>query len=228
MEVQDARDARRELQAIQEAIGQQNLIMQRLERNLRRLEDSYGKVTARLDAIEAARAAPDPEKAPTAEKARPGHLVSFGGQGKHTSRESSDNPGATPTPEAPPARDPGPAPAQEAGSRPSLAARAKSALRGAILDGSVNATLDKVQTSLQYADEAAGAISQIGAMVKASLEASPDIRQTGIVPIPGGSLALLLDLAKTSQFQKFIANIVAQFLKESEHDQMHSPDKPQE
>ncbi|MEW6230100.1 MAG: hypothetical protein AB1700_18790, partial [Bacillota bacterium] len=111
MEVQDARDSRREFQAIQEAIGQQNLIMQRLERNLRRLEDSYGKVTARLDAIEAARAAPDPEKASTTEKARPGHLVSLGGQGKQTSRESSDNPGPTPTPEAPPPGDPSPAPA---------------------------------------------------------------------------------------------------------------------
>lgn len=227
MEVQDVRDSRREFQAIQEAIGQQNLIMQRLERNLRRLEDSYGKVTARLDAIEAARAAPDPEKASAAEKARPGHLVSFGGEGKHASRESSNNPGPTPTPEAPQPGDPSPAPAQEAGPHPSLAARTKSALRGAILDGSVNATLDKVQASLKHADEAAGAISQISAMVKASLEGM-DIRQAGIVPIPGGSLALLLDLAKTPQFQKFIANIVAQFLKESGQDQVLSPDKPQE
>jgi hypothetical protein len=36
------------------------------------------------------------------------------------------------------------------------------------------------------------------------------------MPIPGGSLALLLEMAKTPQFQRFIANVIAQVLKETE------------
>lgn len=235
MEVQDTKDSRRELQAIQEAIGQQNLVMQRLERNLRRLEDSYSKVTSRLEAIESVRIAPDPpDKAASVERGRPGHLMSSSGHKKEAPREPSDGPASGPGPTPGPlSEDSGKAPAGHAGSDNAdsgstpashlkLLVRAKSALRGAILDGSVNATLDRVQSSLSFADEAAGALSQISAMVKASLEGSTGIQEFGITPIPGGSLALLLDLAKTPQFQKFIAGIVSQFLKDSGQDQLSS------
>ena len=97
-----------------------------------------------------------------------------------------------------------------------LTARVKAAIRSSIQDGSVNTTLDKFQASVKLADEATRALSEIASLVKASLEQDQGVMQLGAVPLPGGSLSLLLEMAKTPQFQRFIANIVAQTLKESE------------
>ena len=42
-----------DLRSIHDVISQQNLIMEKLERNMRRIEDSYSRVSSRLDALEA-------------------------------------------------------------------------------------------------------------------------------------------------------------------------------
>ncbi len=237
MEVQDTRESRREIQTLQEAVAQQNQLLQRLERSLRRLEGSYEKVSSRLDAVEAAREANGPEATPAVEKGRvggPGGLLRSGGQSRGIADERSaygrGGPPASQTPgkDAPPG-DHDEAPLDGAGpgepdgepapaSRPNLIARAKTVIRGAIADGSVNSSLDRVQSSLKLADEAAGALSQISVLVKALLEEGEGIQQSRPMQIPGGSLALLLDLAKTPQFQKFIAGMLAQFLKDADPD----------
>ena len=56
-----------DMQAIYDAISEQKLIMQRLERNMRQMEDSYSRVSSRLDALEA-----KPEMSPkdTGERSR--------------------------------------------------------------------------------------------------------------------------------------------------------------
>lgn len=205
MDVQDARDSRRELQAIHEAISQQNLIMQRLERNLRRLEDSYGKAESRLDALERSRADHRPEKVQLSEGQTSEQPA---GPGERRSRPTS---------------------AVSDGGVPSLGTRAKSTIRGAIVDGSINTTLDKLQASLKLADDAAGSLSQIASLVRSSLdEGGAGFIQGEGIPIPGGSLALLLELAKTPQFQRFIAKIVAETLRNSDAAQPSSSPGHQE
>lgn len=244
MEVQDTRDSRREMQMLQEAVVQQNQVLQRLERSLRRLEESYEKVSSRLDAVESS-CAPGGEEttsaAPPVERgAERGRVAASGGfmraaiQNRETARGAhqhrQNGPAVEPTPGGnAPAGNGNGAPGNEAkpsdigketapASRPNLISRAKVVLRGAIADGSVNSTLDKVQSSIKLADEAAGALAQISAMVKASLAESAGVREAGSLPIPGGSLTLLLELAKTPQFQRFVAGMLTQFLKDADPD----------
>lgn len=92
----------------------------------------------------------------------------------------------------------------------------KSAIRSSLQDGSVNDALDKFQASVKLTDEATGALSEIASLVKASLDQDQGVMKLGSMPVPGGSLSLLLEMAKTPQFQRFIANVVAQALKEAE------------
>ncbi|MBC7082548.1 MAG: hypothetical protein QME82_01145 [Bacillota bacterium] len=240
MEVQDNRDSRREIQTLQEAVAQQNLVLQRLERSLKRLEESYDRMSSRVDAIETARPGNGPaETTPAVEKGRagaPGSFMRSGGQSRELVRErvsrTHGNPAAAQVPgvDAPSVghdesthdesgqSDASQGPSTPA-SRPNLLSRAKTALRGAIADGTVNSTLDRIQSSLKLADEAAGALSQISAMVKASLEQSAGVQGSGAPPPPGVSLPLLLDLAKTPQFQKFVAAMLTHFLMDVDPDQ---------
>lgn len=243
MEVQDTRDSRREIQTLQEAVAQQTLILQRLERGLKRLEESYDNVSLRLEAIETARqgngpggAALGPEKGQagnTGNAAKP--TVGNREYMRDRASRAHSSPAATNVPEAvnAPAANPRPPepgePTQGDGgqsetparpgtpaSRPDLLARAKVAIRSAIADGTVNNTLDKVQSSLKLADEAAGALAQISALVKSSLTESASLQGSGPPPIPGGSITLLLELAKTPQFQRFAASMLTQFLKDAD------------
>ncbi|NLG78708.1 MAG: SlyX family protein [Firmicutes bacterium] len=240
MEVQDNRDSRREIQTLQEAVAQQNQVLQRLERSLKRLEESYDRMSSRVDAMEIARPGNGPaETTPAVEKGRsgaPASLTRSGGQSKDLTRErvsrTHGNPVAAQVPgvDAPPVEHDGPT-HDESGqshasqgpgtsaSRPNLLSRAKLALRGAIADGTVNNTLDKIQSSLKLADEAAGALSQISAMVKASLEQSAGVQGSGAPPSHGVSFPLLLDLAKTPQFQRFVASMLTHFLEDVDPDQ---------
>jgi len=194
-----------DLQTIHDAISQQNSLMERLERNMRRIEDSYSRVSSRLDALEAKAEAP-----PT----------SAGERRRFQSTQRSIVPaikdiGDTEKTEDKPEDAPEDTPDREEKAS-SLTARVKSAIRGSIQDGSVNTALDKFQASVRLADEATCALSEIASLVRTSLEQDHNVMQLGSVPIPGGSLALLLEMAKTPQFQRFIANIVAQALKEAE------------
>ncbi|MGE5592898.1 MAG: hypothetical protein ACM3X3_04330 [Betaproteobacteria bacterium] len=243
MEVQDTKDSRREIQTLQEAVAQQSLILQRLERSLKRLEESYDNVSSRLEAIEAAR--PGNSAAGTVSTADKGRAGAAGSAVKSTvgNREylrdrasrAHGNPAAANIPDAANARaaDPPPSepnePAPSDGgqsdapprpgtpaSRPDLLSRAKIAIRSAIADGTVNNTLDKVQSSLKLADEAAGALAEISALVKSSLTESASLQGSGPPPIPGGSITLLLELAKTPQFQRFAASMLTQFLKDAD------------
>lgn len=235
MEFQDTRDSRREIQTLQEVIAQQSLVLQRLERTLKRLEESYDKMSSRLDAIETARpgnsTAETPAAAERGRSAVPGSLAGPGAGNREVVRERVSrihrNPAAAQAPggDAPSSVSDGPAHDGDGrgdGSRvpdapashPNLLSRAKVALRGAIADGAVNNTLSRIQSSLKLADEATGALAEISALVKASLTEDPSLQGSGALPIPGGSLTLLLDLAKTPQFQRFVAGMLAQFLKD--------------
>lgn len=203
MEAQEVKESRRELQTVLDAVSQQNAVLQRLERNLRRLEDAQARLASRVDAVEAARASA-PAEPPAAPERTRSTTIPF-----RPANPSKETPVAEPDPPPEP-KDEAPAAAPQL----TFVTRAKSVLRGAILDGTVGNTLDKVQSTLKLADEAAGALAQISAMVKASLELGEGTRGAGAAPIPGGSWPLLLELAKTPQFQKFIANILVQFLRE--------------
>jgi hypothetical protein len=193
-----------DLQSIHDAISQQNLIMQRLERNMRRIEDSYGRVSSRLDALET--------KAETSsidirDNRRTGKVKTSSVPEK---QEAGDTENIEDKLEGAPD-----ATVEREKNASTLTARVKSAIRGSLQDGSVNAALDKFQASVKLTDEAAGALSEIASLVRASLEQDQGGLQLGSMPLPGGSLALLLELAKTPQFQRFIANAVAQVLKEA-------------
>ncbi len=191
-----------DLRAIHDAISQQNLLMQRLERNMRRIEDSYSQVSSRLDALETKKeiSPPDP-----GESRRHELIEASNGVDSEDIEKAKDI-----------AEDASEGTKEEENRNSALTARVKAAIRSSIEDGSVSATLDKFQASVELADEATRALSEIASLVKASLEQDQGVMQLGAVPLPGGSLALLLEMAKTPQFQRFIANIVAQALKESE------------
>jgi hypothetical protein len=197
-----------DLQAIHDAISQQNLIMQRMERNMRRIEDSYGRVSSRLDALEAKEQTPPPN---TGESRR------FRRAQASSGADSKDREGSG-TNEKPDdkvediSKDTG---EREEKGR-ALTARVKYAIRSSIQDGSISAALDKFQASVKLTDEATSALSEIASLVKVSLEQDQDVIHVGSSPLPGGSLALLLEMAKTPQFQRFIANVLAQVLKEAE------------
>jgi predicted nucleic acid-binding Zn-ribbon protein len=194
-----------DLQAIHDAISQQNLIMQRLERNMKRIEDSYGRVSSRLDALEAKAETP-PTDIGDSRRFRRAQASSVPENKETGDTEKTDDrlegaPNDT---------------AEKEEKATTLTARVKSAIRGSVQDGSVNAALDKFQASVKLTDEATGALSEIASLVRASLDQDQNVMQLGSMPIPGGSLALLLEMAKTPQFQRFIANVVAQTLKEVE------------
>lgn len=194
-----------DLQAIHDSMSQQNLIMQRMERNMRRMEDSYGRVIARLDALEA-KGQTSPADTHESRRHRRSETADATDTKVSEEPEKVDDKTETPSEDSLERENKGQA----------FTARVKSAIRSSIQDGSVNATLDKFQASIKLTDEATGALSEIASLVKTSLEQDQSVTQVGSVPIPGGSLALLLEMAKTPQFQRFIANIVAQALKEAE------------
>jgi len=197
-----------DLQAIHDAISQQNLIMQRMERNMRRIEDSYGRVSSRLDALEAKEQTPPPN---TGESRRLRRAQATSVADSKDSEDSDKN-------EKPDDKveDISKDTEEREEKGRALTARVKYAIRSSIQDGSVSAALDKFQASVKLTDEATSALSEIASLVKASLEQDQDVIQLGSAPLPGGSLALLLEMAKTPQFQRFIANIVAQVLKGAE------------
>lgn len=199
-----------DLQAIHDAISQQNLIMQRLDRNMKRIEESYSRVSSRLDALEAKAETPEANTGESRRQKR-AQASSILNNKKTDDTEMTNN-RAEDAPEDTVERE-NKGPAQTA---PALTQRVKSAIRSSIQDGSVTHTLDKFQASIKLTDEATGALSEIASLVKASLDQDQDVIQLGSAPIPGGSLALLLEMAKTPQFQRFIANVVAQALREAE------------
>jgi hypothetical protein len=198
-----------DLQAIHDAISEQKLIMQRLERNMRRIEDSYGRVSSRLDALETKAEMPpkDTGDSPRFRRAHTG-AVPQREQTEGTEKvdeKVDDKPEGTPDDSV-----------EKKERATALTARVKSAIRSSLQDGSVNDALDKFQASVKLTDEATGALSEIASLVKASLDQDQGVMKLGSMPVPGGSLSLLLEMAKTSQFQRFIANVVAQALKEAE------------
>ena len=204
-----------DLQAIHDTISQQNLIMQRLERNMRRIEDSYGRVSSRLDALEAKAEMPpkDTGDSPRLRRTQTG-AVRQKEQTEDTGKvdgRSEGNEKADGEPEGTPDDT-----VEKKERATALTARVKSAIRSSLQDGSVNDALDKFQASVKLTDEATGALSEIASLVKASLDQDQGVMKLGSMPVPGGSLSLLLEMAKTPQFQRFIANVVAQALKEAE------------
>ena len=194
-----------DLQAIHDAISQQGLIMQRLERNMRRIEDSYGRVSSRLDALEAKAETPSTG---TGDSLR---FKTVQASAVPDEERTGDTENSDGKPEGPPDDT-----VERKEKAKALTTRVKSAIRSSIQDGSVNAALDKFQASVKLTDEATGALSEIASLIRASLDQDQSAMQLGTMPIPGGSLALLLEMAKTPQFQRFIANAVAQVLKEVE------------
>ncbi|MCR4401329.1 MAG: hypothetical protein NUW12_00885 [Firmicutes bacterium] len=235
MEVQDTKDSRREMPTLQEVVAQQSLVLQRLERTLRRLEESHDKISSRLDAIENARPGNGTAETPAAaERGRYGAMGGFVGPGtgnREVLRErvsrlhrnpaaSQASGGNAPSSDSDGSAHGGNGPDKASqmsdaqASQPNLLSRAKVALRGVIADGTVNATLNRVQSSLKLADEATGALAEISALVKASLTEEPGLQGSEVPPVPAGSLSLLLELAKTPQFQRFVASMLAQFLKD--------------
>jgi hypothetical protein len=194
-----------DLQAIHDTISQQNSIMQRLERNMRRIEDSYGRVSSRLDALEAGAEMP-PTYAGDSLSTRKVQVSSV-----RETKQTGDTENPDDRQEGAPDDS-----TEKKEKAEALTARVKSAIRSSIQDGSVSAALDKFQASVKLTDEATGALSEIASLIRASLEQEQNTMQLGAMPIPGGSLALLLEMAKTPQFQRFIANVVAQILKEAE------------
>lgn len=199
-----------DMQAIYDAISEQKLIMQRLERNMRQMEDSYSRVSSRLDALEARSEMPHKD---TGERSRRRRTfasdVSDGEQAEDTKKmeEKADE-----KPEGTSDKDT----AEKKERTKAFTARVKSAIRSSIQDGSINTALEKFQASVKLTDEATGALAEIASLVRAALEQDQDSVTLGSMPIPGGSLALLLEMAKTPQFQRFIANVIAQVLKETE------------
>jgi hypothetical protein len=174
------------------------------------MEDSYSRVSSRLDALEA-----KPEMSPkdTGERSRRRRTfasdVSDGEQAEDTKKmeEKADE-----KPEGTSDKDT----AEKKERTKAFTARVKSAIRSSIQDGSINTALEKFQASVKLTDEATGALAEIASLVRAALEQDQDSVTLGSMPIPGGSLALLLEMAKTPQFQRFIANVIAQVLKETE------------
>lgn len=198
-----------DLQAIHDAISEQKLIMQRLERNMRRIEDSYGRVSSRLDALEAKAETPpkDTGDSPRFRRAHTG-AVPQREQTEDTEKvdeKVDDKPEGTPDDSV-----------EKKERATALTARVKSAIRSSLQDGSVNDALDKFQASVKLTDEATGALSEIASLVRASLDQDQGVMKLGSMPVPGGSLSLLLEMAKTPQFQRFIANVLAQALKGAE------------